>query len=188
MTNTNSMGLTEIYFDWMSEIAFPNIRDRSRYGYLLDALNASMFYFSIPMDENRMRDGIDLRYRFAYDKGYSNEEVAVALNHNRSCSMLEMMVALSLKGDERILYDFETGGRADYIFRTMLESMQLIDMTNDRFDSGYIDYRINRLLNHDYEFNGNGGFFTVENPRKDMRLVDIWYQMNWYLQKLYNRN
>jgi len=169
-------------------MVFSNARDRRQYEYLLNALNASVFHFSIPMDEDRMRDGIDLRYRFAIEGGYSNDEVSKILTHNRSCSILEMMVALSLKGDERILYDYETGTRADYIFKTMLESLQLLEMTNDRFNHGYVDYRIDRLLNHDYDYNGNGGLFTVENPRRDMRLVDIWYQMNWYLQKLYNNN
>ena len=165
---------------------FPNERERRQYEYLLNALNSSMFYFSIPMDENRMQDGIDLRYRFAFENGYSNDEVTRALNHNRSCSILEMMVALALKGNDRILYDYETGNKADYIFKIMLDSLQVLNMTNDNFDSGYIDYRIDCLLNREYEYNGNGGLFTVENPRKDMRLVDIWYQMNWYLQRLYN--
>lgn len=171
----------------MTDMVFPDSRERQQYEHLLVALNSSMFYFTIPMDENRMRDGIDLRYRFAYDKGYSNDEVNLAINHNRSCSMLEMMVALSLKGDERILYDYETGGKAYYIFKIMLESMQLSEMTNGNFDPAYIDYRIDRLLNHDYQSNGYGGLFTVDNPRRDMRNVDIWYQMNWYLQKLYNK-
>lgn len=188
MTNTNSMGLQEIYFDWMSNVVMPNTNERYRYRYLLEALNASIFHFSIPMDENRMRDGIDLRYRFAYENGYSDEEVSRALNHNRSCSMLEMMVALAIKGDERILYDYETGNRADYIFRVMLESLDLIHMTNDNFYLHYVEYRIDCLLNREYDYDGRGGLFTVENPRRDMRLVDIWYQMNWYLEKLYNNN
>jgi len=180
--------LQELYSDWMRKFVFKNAREREQYGYLLDALHASMFYFSIPMDENRMRDGIDLRYRFAYENGYDNHEVENALNVTSSCSMLEMMIALSIKGDERILYDYETGGRADYIFMTMLESLEFNDMTNDRFDPGYVNSKINGVLNHEYDYNGYGGLFVVNNPRRDMREVDIWYQMNWYLQTLYNKN
>lgn len=176
------MGLQELYSDWMRKFVFRNAREREHYGYLLDALDASMFYFSIPMDENRMTDGIDLRYRFAYENGYDNHEVENALRHNSSCSMLEMMVALSIKGDEHILYDFDTGGRADYIFKIMLESLEFENMTNDRFDPGYVEMKINNLLNHNYDYNGYGGLFVVKNPRRDMREVDIWYQMNWYIQ------
>ena len=187
LAKTSSMELQELYFQWMADMVFPDIRERRQYEHLLVTLNASIFHFTIPMDENRMTDGIDLRYRFAFEKGLSNEEVSMTLNHNRSCSILEMMVALSIKGDERILYDYETGGKAYYIFKIMLESMHLVDMTNDNFNPSYIDYRIDCLLNHDYDYNGNGGLFTVDNPRRDMRDVDIWYQMNWYLQKLYNK-
>lgn len=186
MAKINIMGLQEIYFQWMSELAFPNVSERQQYSYLLEALHKSMFYFSVPMDENRMYDGIDLRYKFAYEQRYSEDEASLALSNNKSCSMLEMMVALSIKGDERILYDYEKGGRADYIFKIMLESLDLTRMTNNQFDSYYVDTQIDRVLNRDYDWNGKGGLFTVKNPRRDMRLVDIWYQMNWYLEKLYN--
>lgn len=180
------MGLKETYLKWMSLQVVPDAKERREYERLLNALNESMFYFSIPMDENRMRDGIDLRYRFAYENGYTNDEMSNALNHNNSCSMLEMMVALALKGDERILYDYETGSKADYIFKIMLDSLQLSCMINRNFDSRYIDTRIDCLLTHDYDYDGAGGLFTIQNPRKDMRSVEIWYQMNWYLQRLYN--
>lgn len=182
------MGLEKRYFKWMINIAIPDSIERENYLYLLDALNSSIFHFSIPMDENRMRDGIDLRYRFAYENGYSNEEISEIFNRHKSCSMLEMMLALAIKGDERILFDYETGSKADYIFKIMLDSLNLLGMTNDYFDPLYFDHTIDRLLNRDYNFDGSGGLFTVPNPRKDMRLVDIWYQMNWYLQELYKYN
>lgn len=181
------MGLQKIYFRWMSELVLPNAPDREKYSYLLDALNRSTFYFDIPMDENRLQDGIDLRYRFAYLKGYSIELIDLSLCKGASCSMLEMMTALAVKGDESVLYDYETGSRVDYIFKTMITSLGFLSMTNDNFDERYIDIQIDRLLNRDYAYNGKGGLFTVNNPRRDMREVDIWYQMSWYLQTLYNK-
>lgn len=179
------MDMKDLYFNWMCEIVFPNIYDRQRYRNLLITLNSLIFHYSIPMDENRMRDGIDLRYRFAYDNGYSNDRVTSALSENNSCSMLEMMVALALKGDERILYDYETGSKADFIFMLMLQSLQIENMVNENLDVMYVEDRVDRLLNHEYDYNGYGGLFTVGNPRRDMRLVDIWYQMSWAIQELY---
>lgn len=179
------MDYTSLYFDWMCELVFPNIDDRRNYSELLNALHGILFYYSIPMDENRMRDGIDLRYRFIQERGYSEREVYHTIQNGNSCSMLEMMVALALKGDDRVLYDYETGSKAFLIFTIMLESLQIAHMVNIHFDIRYVEYRIDRLLNRDYDFNGNGGLFTVENPRRDMRHVDIWYQMNWKLQEIY---
>jgi len=181
------MGFKDIYFNWMSVMVFPNIYERNHYNTLLKALHSSLFYFSIPMDENRMQDGIDLRYRFAYENGYPIDIVKNELYRSNTCSILEMMVALAIKGNERILYDYETGGRTDFIFKEMLKSLQIIDLSDENFSKSYFDYRISKFLNRDYSYNGNGGLFTVHDPRDDMRTVDIWYQMNWFLQKLYER-
>ena len=130
-----------------------------------------------------MLDGIDLRYRFAYENGYSNDEVS-SIGYRNSCSVLEMMVALSIKGDERILYDYETGEKADFIFMSMLRSLELDGMVNDVFDNERVSSVVEDMLDREYCPNGKGGLFTVDSPRKDMRDVDIWYQMNWYIQQI----
>lgn len=175
-----------LYLDWMSAIAFHDSSERSQYQSLLHHLHSIPFYFLIPMDENRMVDGIDLRYRFAHDHSLNPEDTMSELGQNNSCSVLEMMVALALKGDERVLYDYETGSKSDYIFKAMLASSQLTDSRNDRFSPEYVSYRVDCILKREYEYDGFGGLFTVNNPRMDMRDVDIWYQMNWYLQTLYD--
>ena len=36
-------------------------------------------------------------------------------------------------------------------------------MTNDNFYLHYVEYRIDRLLNREYDYDGRGGLFTVEN-------------------------
>ena len=40
---------------------------------------------------------------------------------------------------------------------------------------------IKRFLDRDYEPNGKGGLFTIKNCRQDLRKVEIWYQLCWYL-------
>jgi len=133
-----------------------------------------------------MIDGINMRYRFSFASGYSSKVVQQELHLNETCSVLEMMVALSVRGDERILFDYESGGsKADVIFMAMLSSLQLKTLSNINFNDKYFDYVMERFLNREYEYTGEGGPFTVNNPRRDMRTVDIWYQMNWYLQEIY---
>ena len=39
------------------------------------------------------------------------------------------------------------------------------------------------FLNREYEPNGRGGLFTVNNSPADMRTVEIWYQFMWYLNE-----
>ena len=40
------------------------------------------------------------------------------------------------------------------------------------------------LLYTSYAPDGKGGLFTIRNPRFDMRSMEIWYQMNCYLNEI----
>lgn len=174
-----------LYFNWMSKIAIPDVNKRKNYSDLLNALNEIKFYFTIPLDENRAVDGADLRYRFGKEFNIENYIIQHELD-NRECSMLEMMVALAVRGEEHIMEDNDIGNQTSCWFMDMLGSLKLIDTTNDNFDLDWIEYCVDRLLNHEYESNGEGGLFTVANPRQDMRYVEIWYQMMWYLNTVLN--
>lgn len=175
----------DLYFDWMTNLVIPDERIRRDYSQLLYALNNLIFYFTIPLDENRAVDGAQLRYRFGYENNIEQYIVKNELD-NRECSMLEMMVALALRGEENIMDDPDLGNRMSSWFMEMIESLKLIEMTNDNFDQQWVEFRVDCLLNHKYEPNGDGGLFTVTNPRKDMRNVEIWYQMMWYLNAILN--
>jgi len=50
----------------------------------------------LPMDGNRAEDGIDLRYRFGYEKEYEGSTIASYLD-NSPCSVLEMLIALAFR-------------------------------------------------------------------------------------------
>lgn len=175
----------DLYFEWMTNLVMPNGRKQSEYSELLNALNNLIFYFTIPLDENRAVDGAQLRYRFG--ETYSIETYIIQNElDNKECSMLEMMVALALRGEENIMDDPDMGNQISSWFMEMIESLKLIEMTNENYDQQWVEFRIDSLLNHEYEPNGDGGLFTVNNPRKDMRYVEIWYQMMWYLNTILN--
>jgi len=175
--------INNLYFNWMSELAIPNFEKRERYRSLLFFLNDTRFYFTIPLDENRQIDGLQLRYRFGQDRGYSNVDVRRMID-TRECSMLEMMIALALRCEENVIYDPDIQGQLSFLFFEMIRSLKLEDMTNNTFDPEWVKYRIDCLLNHEYEPNGSGGLFTIKKPRADLRTVEIWYQMCWYLDAI----
>jgi hypothetical protein len=135
------------------------------------------------MDDNRAVDGIDLRYRFAYEKHYHQAMIAEYIDV-KPCSVLEMMVALAYRCEEQIMDNQEYGNRTRQWFMGMIENLGLLGMTNNAFDEFYVDRVITRLLHRDYKPNGEGGLFTVRNYRRDLRLVEIWYQMSWYLSEV----
>ena len=172
--------LTNEYFDWMYDL----VCDRGKpYRRLLRHLHDIEFVYSIPMDDNRAMDGINLRYRFAYERNYNYAMVAEYLD-NRPCSVLEMMVALVHKCEEQIMENPEFGNRTRKWFYNMLVSLGLESMTDATYNEHHVDVVIVRFLNRDYKPNGEGGLFTVENYRRDMRVVEIWYQMCWFLDEV----
>ena len=129
----------------------------------------------LPLDENRLLDGLDLRFRFADENSYYIDG---------DCSVLEMMVALSLRCEEHIMSDDEIGNRTGRWFWEMIDNLGLESMYDDNFDKVYADKIIYRFLNREYEPNGDGGLFTVRNRNVDLRKVEIWYQLMWYLDEV----
>lgn len=172
------------YFEWMYQLVSEDMhRKKLSYRRLLQHLHTIEFVYILPLDANREADGIDLRYRFGYENGYSDPMISSYLD-DRPCSVFEMMVALSLRCEENIMNDPEIGDRLGHWFWSMIHSLGLESMTDSRFDRRYVDRKIDIFLNRKYERNGRGGLVTIENCKVDLRSVDIWYQMNWYLTSI----
>ena len=172
--------LSKEYFDWMCGLVCD---ERMPYQKLLRHLHTIEFMYTIPIDDNRAVDGVDLRYRFAYENNYHPAMIAEYID-NKPCSVLEMMVALAHRCEEQIMDDREYGNRTQQWFMAMIESLGLGDMTNSAFDELHVDIVITKFMNRDFKPNGEGGLFTVHHYRRDMRLVEIWYQMCWYLNEV----
>lgn len=167
------------YFNWL----YNKVCIVSSYQKLFSYLYDTTFVYTLIMDENRFADGINLRYRFADELGYSREQIALYLN-DKPCSILEMMIALSIRCEEQITGDMEEGDRPDRWFWLMINNLGLTNMTDDYFDLNYVDHRIDIFEQRKYDYDGrNGALFVVNNPRNDMRRTDIWYQLCWYLNE-----
>lgn len=177
MTNYD---LNSRYFEWMYSKAFGEESTQLSYRRLLNELDHIPFRFNWDEDEPRMLDGLQLRYRFARENHYDDTLIQSYFG-NRPCSVLEMMLALSVKCEETILDDPDFGDHTSLMFLNMLTSLGLRTMHDRRFDSEYIYSKVSKFLDRDYAYNGEGGLFTIRDPQKDMRTVDIWYQMCAYL-------
>ena len=175
--------LNNEYFEWMYQLVCnDNDHRRNSYRKLLYFLHDVEFTYIIAMDANRQSDGEDLRYRFGYEYGYDQAMIATYLD-DRPCSVLEMMIALSLRCEEQIMSDPDIGNRTSEWFWGMIESLGLYFMTDEHFSLPAAEHVISRFLNRDYKRNGEDGLFTVNNPIRDMRTTEIWYQMCLYLNE-----
>ena len=115
------------YFEWL--IHFVECKDHRELLYFLFSVD---FVYNIPMDGNRYEDGINLRYRYADEKGYHYRYVSAWID-DVPCSMLEMMVALALRIEEHIVADPEIGDQTSKLFKVMLKSSGLYDLTDEKY-------------------------------------------------------
>lgn len=172
------------YFEWMCSLVCDNkYIGRQSYKRLLNSLHCTEFTYTIGMDGNRAEDGIDLRYRFGYEYRIDNSKIAAFLD-DCPCSVLEMLIALSLRCEEHIMDNPESDSGIGQWFWEMIKNLGLYSMNDSHFDTEYVNEVTICFLDRKYKRNGEGGLFTVKKHRNDMRTTDIWYQMMWYLDEV----
>lgn len=167
------------YFEWLSEtVCGTRFSKNISYRKLLMHLHRTKFKHVIPRDKNRAEDGVELRYRFAWLRGY---EDYILDDLNGRCSVLEMMVGLAVRCEETIMSNPEYGDRTGQWFWEMITNLGLGACTDDNFDKEFVTDVITRFLKRDYAPDGRGGLFTIKDSEIDLRELEIWTQLNWYL-------
>lgn len=169
------------YFEWLCGLVCGHLYSkRISYDKLLSYLHGTEFTYLLDMDENRALDGIALRWRFSWERGFNN----VPIYLDGPCSVLEMMVALSVYCEENIMDNPNIGNRTGQWFWSMIVNLGLGAMIDRRFDKKFVSEVIDRFLNREYEPNGKGGLFVLRDCDRDLRNVDIQHQLCWYLNSI----
>ena len=170
------------YFEWLYyKVCKSRYSEETSFRKLLGLLHSIEFTYTISMDDNEAQRGINLRWIYSLEMDRDHEDVISYING--PCSVLEMMVSLSMSC-ENIMDDPQIGDRTGQWFWNMIVNLGLGSMTDSRFDEKYCEEVIFRFLNRDYEPNGKGGLFTIRDCDTDLRKVGIWYQTCWYLNSI----
>lgn len=175
--------LREDYFRWVVNLVSDNGRINGRsYLQLLNKLNATPFRYSLGRDANRASDGRSLRYRFGYDNKLSDELIEQEIDiFAPSC--LEVLAALASRMED-IMSDGEIGDRTKEWFFEMINNLGLSSFFDCNFFEEYVDDILDRWLDRDYSYYGQGNIFVVRHPAADLRQTEIWYQAMWYLDEI----
>lgn len=78
----------------------------------------------------------------------------------------------------------QIGDRTGQWFWGMIVSLGLGNMDDSRFDKAFVSQVLETFINREYSPEGVGGLFTIRYCEQDLRDVEIWYQMCWYLDRL----
>jgi hypothetical protein len=100
------------------------------------------------------------------------------------CSVLEMMVAIAIYCEEHVMDDPDYGDRTGQWFWGMISNLGLGAMHDENFDRRDVENKITRFLDRQYDPDGKGGLFRIRNCEHDLRKVEIFYQLCWYLNSI----
>ncbi|HAQ03031.1 TPA: hypothetical protein DCQ22_04025 [Candidatus Nomurabacteria bacterium] len=146
---------------------------------LLQDLHASPFIWSVPNDDNRSEDGIQLR------ETYANLYPGYNYSLDGNASVLEMLIALAIQMDG-ILGDLNGWPKVANWFVELLQNLDLEpyygfrDADTRRLKNSQ---KLHVFLGREYDSNGRGGLFPLKHPEQDQRKVEIWYQLMAYLNE-----
>ena len=166
-TMTKPTQLDVDYYEWLiSNIHIPNGKS---YRGLFEVMHNTEFHWTIPNDDNRLADGLDLRYEFADSK---KNKLKL-----QGATLLEVLVALSRR------VAFTAGGQPKRWAWKLLKNLRLTEKSDPltERDLERINDVLDALVWRTYEANGRGGFFPLNSPEDDQTKVEIWYQMNKYV-------
>jgi hypothetical protein len=167
MTTTR---IEQDYFEWL--VSQIDIRGNRTYFGMLERLHNTEFVWTVPNDDNRVQDGLDLRDEFLEGKKGGLE--------NRGASVLEVLIGLSRR------VAFTAGGEPPGWAWQLLKNLRL-NKCSDPFTTqkaNRVEEILEALIWRTYQINGEGGFFPLEWAKDDQTKVEIWYQMNAYVNEI----
>lgn len=166
------------YFNWIYDAMCKKRYPESiSYRKLFTQLHDTEFIYTMRNDASRADDGLSLRYRFAYFNPEFDDAERYIVG---PCSVLEMMYALAIRCEE-FMDNTAYGDRTGQWFWSMIVSLGLGSMDDAHYDRDYVDRALERFMYREYEPNGKGGLFTIYDCDSDLRDVEIWWQLCWYL-------
>ena len=184
----NKTDVSALYFGWLKK----TIRDSRNYmvplhNKLIKRLHSTKFLVQDPNDRPRENDGIDLRWRFAWECGHVGDELIYVpwLYEDEECSILEMMVALSFRADENFTKQNNDESTVANLFWNMVKNMGLLEQADNVYDDELVRYKLDIFNDRMYEPNGYGGLFMFKNCTDDMRDVEIWHQLCRWVNENY---
>lgn len=162
------------YFQYLCDII-----DGSNYYNMLWLLHNVEYKCVVSGDNNRISDAMLLR------DTYGNHGMT------KNPTVLEVLVSLSQRCEKDIMHDDAIGDRTSHWFWLMMHNVGLDDKNYS--DDFWCDARVGRvndkifvLNERKYNKDGtNGGLFPLKSTKRDLRRVELWYQLNWYLLENY---
>ena len=176
--------LTETYFSWLQEDAFSDESERKQYVGVLRTLHDIPFYWTLWSDENRAGDAVSFRNSdfLGFQEGLNKMDQEWLANWSlASPTVLEVLLGIARR------WNFYFEGPVPMYFGHLFLNLGL-----DRFPGRVLPAqaqetvraKMDEWMSRQFGEDGKGSPFPVNDRLAlhvlDMRLLDIWAQMNAY--------
>jgi len=180
------------YFQWLCDLVRCDQGDKSYYN-LLGIMYETPFEIKIDNDSNRAVDGNEFKGAYILDI-YGTEapkDADLYFRPEQNCSILEMIMGIS----KRMAFELAEDQSEDFdfykYFWEIIENLGLKQYDDNQFGDNFVRCKIeireifSMLNNRSYKRNGVGGMFPLLFPEKNQKKVEIWYQMQAYINEKY---
>lgn len=140
---------------------------------LIEVLSSIKFYSLVPHDDNRALDGLAYRYEY---KAFTGFEPPLG-----DCTVLEVLIGIA----ERMSYilydpDKDNDDQVHVWFWHLMHNLHL------NSEDSYLENldKVNVWLERNYAENGDGGLFPLRFVTKNQKEIEIWYQMQAYINEI----
>lgn len=174
--------IQESYLNWLCTIggaddnAFGN-----GYHILFKVLHEIPFKVILERDNNRLSDALRLREMFKDVSCYALYDCI----DNMPVSFLELLISLALRMEFIISSSEDIDETAQWVW-VLLSNLNLIwydDTTWDDNKELEVYYICQSVMSRAYNSTGQGGFFPLKDSKDDQRNVELWYQLNYFLNE-----
>lgn len=178
---SSDVSLMNHYYVWLCRMI--DNGSKKNYSRLLRYLRSKEFYYSVPNDVNRAEDGKNLRKKYLTSGGLLSTDIW----EDEPCSVLEMVIALSIRLSTDIMPDY--GYDVSYWFWQMMRNLGLDFYTNERFNLEEVDEIVKNWLDRSYQKILKSGKILLKSGKIDRKFVEkteIWYQMMAWISENYD--
>ena len=166
------------YFDWLVIRISPDYHQRDIYMKLLFALFSKEFRWVVKRDQNRAKDGLDLRSEF-------EQETDLCPDILGPCTCLEMFIAMAIRCENDLMYNYDPdlGDQTDRWFWTMMSNLGLLNYDDMDFDPDAVDDILERFMDRDYGPNLEYCPFPMRYFVPNFEKMELAYQLNYYIRE-----
>lgn len=138
----------------------------------LRRLHNMEFIWILDHDRRRALDGLTLRSKYPRFKEFDQ------VDHDRPCSVLEMLAALAIRMDK----EWIGNARINKAYIPFKDMIQNLNLNEKNFYQNVNDWMYRR-----FGRNGEGSIFPLKRPipGEDQRDIEIWNQMIRYINENY---